>query len=328
MHRLQVAPLVLALAGCTGVVDGEAPRRVGEELVVDQGGACVAVEEAPRVEIRYRMPATPRSPRRAILMITGALASAAAYDAPIDGFNCLDRAAREGYDAYAMSFEGTGASSYPDDGSTLDRKRLLADTASALEAVRAATGVDRIDLFGSSVGSLLAMQLGSDDSPVPAVHVGGLILTSVVYGAAPAMAIPPLRAAMNAGCWMPGYVTTSADDYAPLLTTAPSALADWARAALPGVYSLGPLLAVADLASYDASHARAPALQIWGDSDLITSAADVALFQSTYAGPIELHVVPGGGHVPYYDVGAEDAWAAAFAFLDHVHCANDARGNP
>jgi pimeloyl-ACP methyl ester carboxylesterase len=328
MHHVHVAlPLVLALAGCTGVTDGETPHRSGEELIIDDGGTCVGVEETPRVELRYRAPVVPRSPRRALLMITGALASAAAYDAPVDGYNCLDRAAAAGYDAFAMSFEGTGASSYPDDGTTVDPTRLLSDAAGALESVRDATGVGSVDLLGSSVGSLIAMQLGSKGSPVPVSHVGGLILTGVVYGSAPSDAMPPLTWAVNGGCWMPGYVASSAADYAPLLATAPHRLAAWAECALPATYALGPLLVEGELATFDASLAQAPALQIWGDADPITTADDVSLFQSSYGGPIALHVMPGGGHVPYYDVGADDAWAAAFEFLDGVHSLADARGS-
>jgi pimeloyl-ACP methyl ester carboxylesterase len=64
-------------------------------------------------------------------------------------------------------------------------------------------------------------------------------------------------------------------------------------------------------------------LQIWGDQDPITSVDDVNLFQSAYGGPVELYVVPGGGHVPYYEPGAGETWSAIFDFLDRVHSAQE-----
>jgi pimeloyl-ACP methyl ester carboxylesterase len=241
----------------------------------------------------------------------------------VPGFNCLERAAENGYEAFALSYEGSGGSSFPSDGTTIQLPQMVEDAAAAVEWIRASTGAERVDLFGSSVGSFVAMELGSDPSPVGIDHIGGLVLTGVIYeepsaGGAPLLA-QLVASAQDDATNPTGYFVTTPADYAPLFASSDPRVAAWGMAALPGDYALGPLLCSSHLPVFDASLATAPALQVWGDHDPLTPEADVELFQSTYRGPIALYVVEGGGHVPYYEPKADDVWRVAFDFLDSVH---------
>jgi pimeloyl-ACP methyl ester carboxylesterase len=125
---------------------------------------------------------------------------------------------------------------------------------------------------------------------------------------------PETRAALEGAPG--GYVPTIAPMYGLILASATPEAAAWAFENFPGVYAVGPTLEGFELPIFDAHYGRAPALQFWGDHDLITPREDVSRFQAEYGGPVRLAVLPGGGHTPNFEAVREDFWRQTFEFLD------------
>jgi pimeloyl-ACP methyl ester carboxylesterase len=245
--------------------------------------------------------------RRVLLMLTGAMVTARAYDADVPGYNALDRAAQAGFYAFAMTYEGYGESSRPADGRDVEPQRMARAAGAVIEALRQRYRVDEVDLFGASIGALIAAHLGGLDSPIDRRHVGRVVLNGIVYRPIPPGAFPPGDAN--------GYLTTEPATYAPLLADAEPDVQAWGLATFPGDYAIGPTLAAASLPIFDMKRARAPALLVWGARDGLTPRGDVDAFRADYGGPITMVVLPAAGHVPFYHSSAEDFWTTVFGFL-------------
>lgn len=261
-------------------------------------------------------------PRRAILMLPPTLATNAMYDAAVPGdgsFNALERAAREGYFAYSLSYEGYGQSTHPANGSTVTAERMLQQAGQVVEWIRQNSLADKVDVFGMSIGSSIAAALGGTQSPIQRSHVGKVVLTSNVYKSVTpffeqVFFTPEFRAFLESA--PNGYIMTEPAAYAPLMSeVVPSAFA-WASVKLSGVYATGPTLEGFDLPVFDATRGRAPALQFWGDADPVTPLSDVAAMQADYGGSIRLHVIPNGAHTLHLEAGREELWRETFKFLN------------
>ena len=260
--------------------------------------------------------------RRAILMLPPTLATNVIYDAKVPGdnsYNELDRAARKGYFAYAVTYEGYGKSSQPADGSTVTAERMLNQIGKVVEWVRWNSLADKVDLFGMSLGSNLAVALGGTQSPINRHHVGRLILTSHVYKSVTpffeqAFFSPEFRAFLESA--PNGYIETDPSAYGALMDHVEPAALNWLGNALSGRYATGPTLEGFDLPVFDGVYGRAPALQFWGDEDPVTPLSDVAQFQSEYGGPVDLRVIPNGGHSLALEPGREAFFSEMFGFLD------------
>ncbi|HEY1955560.1 MAG TPA: alpha/beta fold hydrolase [Polyangiaceae bacterium] len=260
-----------------------------------------------------------RPNHRALLMLSGTLVSSTEFNLP-DPYNALDRAARAGYYAYAVDYEGYGESTLPADGKIVTAPRLLGEMGSVIEWIRHTRHVSRVDLLGSSLGSSLAVELGGPNSPINHHHVGKLVLTSVVY--------KNVTPAFQAAFFSPqfeqllltipgGYIQTTPDAYAPIVLFADQAAADDVDAEVPGVYAVGPTLAGFTLPIYPAQDGRSPAMQFWGDEDPITPFSDLQQFQSEYGGDASYTVLSGSGHIPFYGPAKDTFWNDSFAFLEH-----------
>lgn len=329
-----IAVLWIALAGCAGVdsVPGESPGVVVQSVEIapelrDRVFTLehfVPVSEGARLHVieKYTAASVVRRPRRAVVMLTGTLVTNVQYDADVPGdrgYNALERAAREGYFAFSVTYEGYGQSSHPADGRLVTAERMLRQMGDVVEWVRERRGVNRVDLLGASIGSSLAVALGGVHSPIHRNHIGRLVLTAVVYKSVTPLFqsiffSPETRAALETAPG--GYIQTVPEMYGIILARAEPDAAAWAFEHFPGVYATGPTLEGFDLPVFDAQYGRAPALQFWGDQDPITPREDVEQFQREYGGPIRLVVLPGGGHTPNFEAVREVFWRQTFEFLN------------
>lgn len=261
-------------------------------------------------------------PRRAILMLPPTLATNNIYNANIPGdpsYNALERAAKAGYYAYSLDYEGYGKSTKPAHGGTVTAERMLAQAGKVVEWIRTNSLADKVDVVGMSIGSNIAAALGGTASPTKRSYIGKVVLASNVYKSVTPFFeqmffTPEFRAFLESA--PNGYITTDAAAYGPLFAQASPPAFTWATVNLPGTYATGPTLEGFDLPVFDATRARAEALQVWGDADPVTPLADVADFQADYGGPISLHVIPDGGHSLLLEDGRNDLWSHAFQFLD------------
>lgn len=258
-------------------------------------------------------------PRRGLLMITPTLVTNELYDADVPGdasYNALDRAAGQGYFAFAPSYEGYEGSSHPDDGKSVTAERSLEQMSEIVAWIGHHRRIPKVDLYGMSLGASLATALGGVVSPESARHIDRIVVAANVYKAftseAAAIFSPEFEAFLES---IPGgYFTTDASFYFPVLALAePPALA-WGLEHLPGTYSLGPTLEAFELPIFDAASGRAPLLQAWGTFDPLTPESDVLQFQAEYGGPSELAVFEGGGHSLFLEPAREPFWQAAFEF--------------
>ncbi len=261
-------------------------------------------------------------PRRALLMLPPTLAANRIFDADVPGnpsFDALGRAAQEGYLAFSPSYEGYGLSTHPADGGSVTAQRCLADVEALVEWIRKTHDVDKVDVFGMSIGSSLAVALGGTLEGEAREHIGHIVLASNVYAS-----VTPFfqQAFFNPGLLSflqsapNGYVATDASAYAVLLSNAVPSAVTWLDGALPGTYATGPTLAGFRLPVFPAEQGRAPMLQIWGTEDPVTPASDVAAFQAAYGGPASLHVIQGGGHSIAFEAGRDELWTSTFQFLN------------
>ncbi len=289
-----------------------------------------------RVTERFSPRAALRFPRRALVMLPGTLVTGDMYDLdpgsdPSARLNALDEVARAGYFAYAVTYEGYPGSSIPDDGATVTTQRSMAQVGEIIERIRAARGIGRVDLFGTSFGASLAVGLAGEDSPIPTHHVGRVVVQAMVHTSvsdlfAQTFFSPEVLALFQSAPG--GYLQTDPSVYGLILAGADSQAVDAGLATFPDVYATGPTLEGFELPVVDASAGVRPLLQLWGDADPITPLADVEAFGADYGGSHELRILPGAGHAPYIgDPDTVDAvYAEMFSFLDygwsiHLGCA-------
>lgn len=312
--------------------------RQREHYVDVGGGVTLHVVEA------FSFDSAARRHPRALLMLPATLVTSDQWNPSVpsadgDSYNALIQAARRGFFAYSVTYEGYGLSSQPADGRVVTAERLLAETGEVVEWIRERTGARRVDLMGSSLGSSLAIALGGEHSPIDPHHIGRVVVTSHVYReVTPLFASvffnPGVRAMLEGAPG--GYVPTSPEVYGLILAYATPDAAAYGFSTFPGLYAVGPTLEGFDLPVFDASHGRARLLQVWGDADLITPRSDVDLFAAEYGGRYELAVIPGGGHAPNFEAGRDAFFDAVFDFLSvrPGHCArradhhDDEHGDP
>ena len=334
---------VLSLTLLAGCDPGDDPEAVQEEILSEaefragDAGFCeevytfeheIELDDGTvlRLTEKFTAASVLRLPRRALLMLPGTLVTGDMYDFEIGedtvDFNALERAARQGFYAYAVTYEGYPGSSQPADGSTVTAERVLGHMGEVVEWIRHRRKVPRVDLFGASFGSSLATALGGTQSPINRYHVGRIVLQALVYKSVTPLFeqvffSPEVQAALESA--PNGYILTAPEMYGLILFGADEQAANYGFASFPGVYATGPTLAGFDLPVFDAEYGRAPALQFWGTLDLITPLDDAELFQAEYGGTAELSVLDGAGHAPYLAVEEvrESFWTESFDFLDY-----------
>lgn len=282
----------------------------------------VPVGDGARLHVIERRPSVARGPARALLMIPATLTTNALYDARVDGdpsYNVLDRAARAGFCAFSVSYEGYGTSTPAADGADVTFERSLEQMGRVVEWVRSRLDVASVDVLGTSVGSSLAMALGGVGSPVDPRHIGHVVLTATVYRRfselVTTQAFTPEFEAHLRG--LPhGVVETEAPFYALVTSEVEEPVRRWVEQTLPDRYATGPTLAAFDLPTFDATGGRAPALLVWGSRDPVTTRADMDQLVQEYGGAMRLLVIPDGGHSPFLEPRRDLFWSEVLAFLE------------
>jgi pimeloyl-ACP methyl ester carboxylesterase len=263
-----------------------------------------------------------RFPHRALLMLPATLAANTYFDAELEGdpsFNALHQAASRGFFGFAMSYEGFGESSIPEDGTTVTVARLLAHTGEVVEWIRTHRGVPKVDVFGTSIGAGIAIAIGGTESPIDFHHINRVAIATNVYKtftpATQAVFTPEFKAFLVG---LPGgYITTTTTTYASIFAGMDPAALSWANATLPGSYPVGPLLAGGfDLPFFAAAAGRAPLLQFWGSDSPTTPLSDVEQLQNEYGGHHELVVYEGAAHNPMLEPVRHQFWDQVEAFLN------------
>ncbi len=285
-----------------------------EHLVTTPDGAELHILE------KFTLRSVFTKPRRAILMLTPTFVTNGIYDATIEGdasYNALERMAKQGFFAFAVTYEGYGQSSFPEDGREVTFEKSLAQAGHLLELIRSARRVSKVDVLGGSMGAGLAVALGSVGGPVPLGHVGKIVLTSFVYEEFSPFVqenvfTPELQALLES---LP-YLETTPDMYGMVLSAAEPQVLDWAIASFPGVYATGPTLEGFYLPTSPAEDGRAPALHIWGDADIMNTLNDVNAFQADYGGTVDLVIVPGAAHSPLLEPTRDIVFEEIITFLN------------
>ncbi|MBZ0121900.1 MAG: alpha/beta hydrolase [Sandaracinaceae bacterium] len=262
-----------------------------------------------------------RHPRRAMLMIPATLTNNDLYDARVNddpSYNALETMAREGFFAYSVNYEGYGLSTHPEDGKSVTFERSLEQMARVIRWIRHRRFVSKVDVLGTSVGSDLAIALGGLQNPDNHRHVGHIVLTAVVYRAftpfvQETVFTPEFEAFLRS---IPGgYLQTSPEFYAPVMTAMDPDAQAWLQATAPDVYALGPTLEAFDLPATDGSLGRAPALLFYGTADPVTARDDVYGLQAEYGGTLEIVELEGGAHSSFLEPVRHQFWDETLSFL-------------
>jgi pimeloyl-ACP methyl ester carboxylesterase len=263
-----------------------------------------------------------RFPHRALLMLPATLAANNYFDAKVEGdpsFNALHQAASRGFFGFAMSYEGFGESSIPEDGKTVTAKRILDHTGEVVEWIRTHRFVPKVDVFGTSIGAGIAIAIGGTESPIDFHHINRVVIATNVYKTftpeTQAVFTPEFKASLLG---LPGgYITTTPATYASIFAGMDPAALAWANATIPGSYPVGPLLAGGfDLPFFEAAAGRAPLLQFWGSDSPTTPLSDVEQLQNEYGGPHDLVVYEGAAHNPILEPVRHQFWDQVEAFLN------------
>ena len=238
--------------------------------------------------------------RRAVLLLPGTIVKASFYDIDVDGYRFQSDLAKAGYFTFASEYEGSGESSYPDDGHSVTHRFLVDESRIVLEAVRFLRGIPRVDVLGESNGGAVASELCAEPSARTCV------LSSMIYRTGTAfftsVFLDPAFVALIDG-QPKGYMTVTQDMYFNIVPRSPAPVAADILLKQPGVYAVGPLLAPTHgLPWFDPTYARAPGLIIQGTLDDIATQSDGDDLRASYGsracGHAELVRIDGGGHIP------------------------------
>jgi pimeloyl-ACP methyl ester carboxylesterase len=334
-----MAVLCGVVSGCGDDPGGEVmPDRpaVSEPASLESAGAAehlpvvtvdheVHVTGGGRVFVResFSPSSWKRSPRRAILLLSGSPTTGEFYNIPVDGYRGRELLAEQGFFAVTADFEGSGASTFPEDGFSLTFDALTDSMREVVDFIRTTRNVDRVDVLGEAEGGGVAAQLCADD-----VRIRSCTLCSMLYengtDAFNAFFLSPFFQALIFGS-PNGYLNTTPELYFNVLAAAPPEVAGWVVANQPGRYSMGMVAeSLIEMPSgYDPTHARVPGLIIRGEHDQNAPASDTQVLAAAYgsqanAGPAEVVVVPGAMMIPRIEAPPhnEQFWEAVLDFVD------------
>lgn len=256
-------------------------------------------------------------PRRAMVMLPGPMTRGDLFNIDVPGYDAGAIMAERGFFAYAIDFEGHGASTRPTDGRSTSVASQVTAVREVVRYIQRTRGVPRVDLLGESWGGGIAAELARDPSSVRSCTLASMIYRTPSAQAA-AEAGPPFRAFLESQ--PDGYLETVPPIYEALVAGSPPVVAERVRAAQPGRYPIGPLLDFFRLPFVDPSGVAVPLLILHGADDpraMPSDHADLAAAAPTSAA-VKVVVIEGGGHVPRIETAprCEAFWRAVLQHVD------------
>lgn len=282
----------------------------------------VPVGRGRRVHVRehFSLRSWVQWPHRGAVLLPGTVVTSSFYDIDVDGYRFAEDLAREGHFVFAVDYEGSGESTYPDDGFVVTHDYLTASMRTVVRYARLVRWIPRVDVVGESNGGAIASELCDD-----ALRVRSCVLSSMLY----AEGTPFFQAVFLDPGFLgflmsqpDGYLDVTPDLYFNVLARTTPEVAAEVLANEPGVYAVPPLYAPVDLPWYDPTGARVPALIIQGTEDNIATQADADALAAAYGsapgagGVATVLRIEGAGHLPRIEPGANTVWSdAVIGFL-------------
>lgn len=335
IKRVSVAMLLVSVAlssGCVMDVSEESAALTGE-LPMPRGLAHGAVNTLTHsirvgphryvvVRESFSRASFQRTPRRAVLFLTGTPTTGDFANIPVDGYRGRELMAERGFFAYTIDFEGSGASTHPADGFALTFDALTESTRTVIEQLRRRRNVSRFDLIGEGEGGGVAVQLCADDTLIRSCTLSSMLYQSGTPQFEASFQSPEFRAMIFGA--PNGYLDIPPPLYFNVLAAAPPEVAAWTLADQPGRYSMG-LIAeeLTHMPAYDPTGARVPGLIIRGELDQNAPLADTQLLAREYgseggASPATIVTIPGAMMLPRIEAPPqrERFWAAVVEHID------------
>ncbi len=208
-----------------------------------------------------------RSPRRAVLNLSGPVTTGSAWNIDVAGYDGGAREARRGFFAFTADYVGFGRSSCPVDGSTIAPMDQVEPMRRVLEHVRDRRGVTGVDLVCESIGGGIATQLAADPALVRSAVITTIMYTGMSELARSLLLSPEYRAFLES--FDDGYMVTDAGYYSQFSADSPPEVAAWLAATQPGRYPTGFFLRMyGGYPYYDPGVARC---RVWCSSARVTS---------------------------------------------------------
>ncbi|WP_394840825.1 alpha/beta hydrolase [Pendulispora brunnea] len=307
-----VVTCVATFAGCAGSSEGEgSPSPDDRSALVKTEGELdrvytldhfVTVGPRRRVHAveKFTLRSWLRPERRVVLLLPGTIVKSNFYDIDVDGYRFQSDLAKAGFFTFAIDSEGSGESSYPDDGHSVTHSFLVDEGRMVLNAIRVLRGVPRVDVLGEANGGAVAAELCAD----PAART--CVMSSMIYRTGTpfftSVYFDPAFIAMIDN-QPKGYMNVTEAMYFNIAPRSPEPVAAEIFAKQPGTYAVDPMLAhTHGLPWFDPTHARAPGLIIQGTVDDIATQSDAEDLQASYGsighGRAELVRIAGANHTP------------------------------
>ncbi len=259
-------------------------------------------------------------PHRASLVLPGYPGNADFYNLDVDGYRFQDTLAGEGHFAFVAEYEGTGQSTYPENGLDLTHDRAVETMRKIVAFIRLARLVPKVDLIGASNGGAIATELCADSRAVRSC-----ILSSMLYteGTPFFYAVFQDPALLGFFASQPnGYVDVTPDLFFNILARTNPEVTAAILATQPGIYAVQPFLEFADIPYFDPTRAKVPGLIIQGTEDNVATQADADLLAAAYGsvggGTATVVRIEGAGHIPNIEPAPinDQFTAAVLDFLD------------
>lgn len=292
----------LAQTGTLTETDLDRIYRV-EHRVPLPGGRRIAMTET------FTLRSWLRWPHRAMLMIPAQGSNRSVYNVPVAGYDGGAIMAKQGFFAFTADPEGTGESTYPENGSTVTYESEAASLLLATQYIRLVRLVPRVDALGEELGGGVAMHLCANKTVVRSC-----VAASMIYKTGSEF----FNAAFNSPFFREfilgspdGYFYTFPEAYFNVLAGASPDVRDWYLSTQIGRYANG--LYKQDYErlynggnSYNPTFAAVPGLIIRGELDPNNSIEDVQALANAYgsavgAAPAEIKVIAGGSHIVRLD---------------------------
>lgn len=254
-------------------------------------------------------------PRRAIVLLNGSAFNAEHYTIPVEGYDGVELAAREGLFAFSVDYIGVDESFTPANGLEASFEANLAAIERLVRYIRFFRLVPKVDLLGEGYGGALATQLAVDHRRIRSVSMSAMLYREALGGPLtdPAF-VAFLQNSPN------GYFPIDGAGALVFMDGAPQAAKDFVVATQTGIYpTLNFLVAAEGLPFFDPGVARVPGQVIWGPLDFITPLSEAAALAEDYgSNGAVLTVLDDAGHAPRTESPGNAArfWDAVFTFID------------